>query len=177
MRKYWDEVVKAINLLVYIVKRFDKNGVDLHFTISTDIYHAKRAAPIVEAVKKHRPKPSSSNRTANMGAKLEDILGKYRIDLSKKFRQPLPFFKPSCKKTILFVLTDGLWQPDTNAEHPIKDLVKSLQDHEQPRNQFGLQFIQFGNDPYGTNTLRYLDDLPDTELYEPPFIFLTRTFH
>jgi hypothetical protein len=161
MGAQWEDVIKAVSLLAYIVKRFDKNGVDLRFTMDSKKYTCKHTQPIVSHVRAKLPSSSSPDRITNMEAKLEDILGDYRADLSKKYGSSL--WRRSCKKTILFVFTDGVWEPECNAEHPIRELVKDLKACSCPRNQYGIQFIQFGHDPSGSELLKLLDDLPDLD--------------
>lgn len=158
MAAHWDEVVKAIWLLGYIVKRFDKNGIDVSFTISDKKYNMKHTSPMVEAVERHRP-PQGSSISPNMTWKLEAILGKYRKALDKKQATwlSLPFSK-DVKKTILFVFTDGRWEPESNAERPIEKFVHSLKECGLPEHQFGIQFIRFGDNPAGIDILDRLDD-------------------
>lgn len=168
MMEHWDDVTACVDILSYTVKKFDRDGIDLYFTISDDKCNEKHATPIVDAVKKHRLLPSSrsSHRMADIYSRLVQILNGYRADLDKKYgphRLHLPTHR--VKKTILFIFTDGLWQPESDAEGPIRDLLKTLKDYSLPNNQFGIQFVRFGDEAEGIELLDYLDDLPDLAPY------------
>lgn len=62
----------------------------------------------------------------------------------------------------VYVFTDGAWQPRSNLEKLIQKLANTLTALQQPEDQFGIQFIRFGNDPDGIERLERLDDLPET---------------
>lgn len=158
MRQYWPELTKVVDLISYIVKRWDKNGIDLQFTIQTnDIYNLKNATPIVNTVEGHIPSRATTTMP-HMQARVDPILRKYRQSAEKQRERR--WSRTSIKKTILFVFTDGLWQPESSPETSIRELVKTLHDFDMPDSQFGIQFIRFGEEAAGIQMLDYLDDLP-----------------
>jgi hypothetical protein len=57
----------------------------------------------------------------------------------------------------LYILTDGIWEPNCDAAGPIKNLVNKLNKLDKGRVQVGIQFISFGNNPEALDRLDILD--------------------
>jgi hypothetical protein len=169
MEQYWDDVEDAVSLLTYILKRYDKNGIELRFTIDSTRFKAKTSREFVHAVKQRRPRKlhgGANNELfsiSNMGAQLQLITDDYRNELDaqhgyiQKFGPLARFHK--VKKTIVYVLTDGKWQKESPVEAPIVSLIRTIVHNRFPDNQFGVQFIRFGNDQQGIDRLQRLDNI------------------
>ncbi|OCL06940.1 hypothetical protein AOQ84DRAFT_67856, partial [Glonium stellatum] len=168
MRNHWDDVISLIDVLAYIVKSTDDDGVDLYFTICKALRRdEKKTKDLIQFAKDHRPDPQKprSERLTNMDHSLASILHQYRERLEKDYqrvrseesswfsRVPRPV-----RKLNLYVLTDGLWQPESNGVKPIKALISTLESLKSQDDQVGIQFIQFGDEEEGTKCLSYLDN-------------------
>ena len=154
-----------LDLLGYIVKRFDPDGVEVFFTMSREPGKSrkfKKAKELVKELTGRQPRGKS-----NMKDRLGELLQAYR----QRLEQPIPntsMFKsraaaePRCLN--IYIFTDGDWQPESNVEPHIRSMVDCLEAHQLLNAQVGIQFIQFGENPEGTKRLEYLD----SEMYPRP---------
>lgn len=154
MRPHWPQIQNCVSILGYEVKRFDKDGIEICFTLSSVKKKHKKTSPLVDEVKRHLPADPLTNpqTKTNIYTSLGSMLDQYRTLIE----QP-----GNVKKKIIFVLTDGLWQPHSAEylEHSLRNLISSLSQTQSPMDQIGIQFIQFGRDPVATQLLRYLDKM------------------
>ena len=168
MQQHWDNVVTLADILAYIVKRTDEDGVDLHFTICKNLRrNEKKTTDLIDFVEDNRPDPpeTGAERLSNIDYCLGSILHEYQEKLEKDRQRIRRSGKNSrfssapkpVRKLNLYVLTDGLWQPEANGIAPLRALVSTLDRLKKPADQVGIQFIQFGNEEEGTKSLSYLD--------------------
>ena len=161
MRHHWPHVQTCVNILGYEVKRFDKDGIEICFTLSSATKKHKNTTPLVDEVKKYLPADLRTNlRTkTNIYTSLGSMLDEYRGLIEQR---------RNVKKKIIFVLTDGLWQPHCaeSLVQSLRNLVSSLSQHQSPMDQIGIQFIQFGDYAEATEVLQYLDKLCSLENLE-----------
>jgi len=176
MRQHWSEVINLLDSLAYLVKKFDRNGMDLYFTHSDTKVHAKKSRKLVETVRKHQPPLAipGRERYTDIDASLGNLLEQYRKRIQKygDRRRSAPFHC-DVKKMIVYVFTDGQWQPhsDQSIERTLRLLVETLKRYLRRPKQIGVQFIQFGDDNDARKCLEWLDnglglgedDIVDTE--------------
>jgi hypothetical protein len=159
MRPHRDEVIKVFESLSYLVKETDGDGIDLTFTVSdTCESNCKSTTRLVQILEKQKYEGQT-----DIDHKLNEIFEKYKalLDRPKKhFNKPKPLS--------LYIFTDGVWERNCNPEATIKGLVKKLVERGKNRQQVGIQFISFGNDPTGLGRLNYLDSGLNLELYDSP---------
>jgi hypothetical protein len=157
MIPYWDEMMSVFEILAYIVKEADDDGIDLYFTMSGEKHHNKNASPLVEIVKKRRPRG-----TSEISFRLEAILDSYKSRLNEQqgLRRSRSMFasKKDVKPLNLYIFTDGAWQHGSDAAPAIRSLVKDLHKLELPAKQVGIQFISFGGNKNNLERLEHLDD-------------------
>jgi hypothetical protein len=169
MAQYWPDVLRVLDVLAYTVKRSDPDGVEIYFAINHSHVTEKHTTNLVEIARQNRPDASGSPVLSDMGARLDSILEEYRTKLDvyqnqvqspkrSRFFSRRRAFPGELRKMSLYILTDGAWQPKSNAEDPIRTLVTKLEKFEKSRNQVGIQFIQFGNDEAGGKLLTHLDN-------------------
>jgi hypothetical protein len=157
MIDYWDELVNLFSPMIYMVKKrkLDPNGSELRFIISEQRKEDRNTTPLVNMVKARRTKLKGES---NLALRLEDIFNDYR----KKSQPNTPWRKPSPKAISLYIFTDGVWQHGSGqlkmVAKAIQSLVEYLVEQGSPQKIVGIQFIQFGNDPQGTERLRWLDE-------------------
>ena len=86
MQQHWDNVVSLVDILAYIVKRTDEDGVDLHFTICKNLRRdEKKTTDLIDFVKDNRPDPpeTGAERLSNIDYCLRTILHEYQEKLEK----------------------------------------------------------------------------------------------
>lgn len=170
MRPYRREVENLFGLLGYIVKGTDPDGIEIQFTMSRDRKErAKNTGQLLRTLETVRY-VGTSNIRIQLGDIFQDYHDKLRDrkptrSLFKLLKSPRPV-----RRQNLYIFTDGIWQPGCDPAPMIKKLVGSLEQNFMEREQFGIQFIRFGNDPDGINRLNQLDsglglsmDIVDTE--------------
>lgn len=140
------------NELAYIAKRLDNNGLEMYFTVSEDKKTFRDTTPAVSHLRGMRQSTFS-----NIDMRLEQILRKYKKDLDRQ-NEPKKFFSRAhdVKPLSLYVFTDAAWQ-GCDAVAPVEAMIEKLRQLELPKEQIGIQFIRFGNDPNGIRRLEYLD--------------------
>src|SRR5436190_1803367 len=164
MYQHWENAVKLFSLLAYMVKEADPDGLDLYFTISTigseDHIKKRHTSDLVEAALGRRCEEMS-----DITIQLGHVLHKYQTKLRKhadasrlKFGQTQPV-----RPMTVYIFTDGLWKPDCDPTRLILELVETLdRTIWAGGRQLGVQFIQFGHDPWVTDKLDKLDNLKKT---------------
>ncbi|KAK2749515.1 hypothetical protein FQN55_003212 [Onygenales sp. PD_40] len=151
MKPHWKQLARDMRTLAYMVKRYDDDGLDLHFMINDKpLKHITSSSKLFDHVKKRFP--SDSNQLSNIDNALGKIMTKYQNKLTTT-RKTRPMS--------VYVFTDGMWQDEVTIPLSIQGLARALDEHNMPPNQFGIQFIQFGSDPTGTMRLQSYDDCLD----------------
>jgi len=145
MKDHRDHLTKLTDLLVYILKQYDPNGVEMRLSVSGKSDISRNSTALVKLLGQ-----GSFKETCNMSYVLHQILNPYQDKVRQGWR-PLPMN--------IYILTDGIWQPNCDVEDQIKLFVKFLKDSGFGPYQVGIQFIRFGEDPDGTRRLEELDKL------------------
>jgi hypothetical protein len=158
-------MLAVFDILSYMVKSADPDGIDLIFTISPNKYNSKdrfgrnSSSKLVRRVEDRK---SELQGVCDISYKLNDILGSYESELKSQHylrKNSSPFAAPKeIRPMSLYVLTDGNWDPDCDAERPIKRLAATLIELKCDPKQVGIQFISFGDDESGLEKLEHLDD-------------------
>jgi hypothetical protein len=151
MAPHWKSLIKVFEALSYILKDVDPNGLDLSFTVSRDsLTKIKKTSQLLQMVK---DRSKSLKGTTDMNLKLTAILEEYQAELEK----PKSFFRKAILPRNLYILTDGIWEPNCDASGPIKSLVNKLNQLGKGRVQVGIQFISFGENSEAIQRLDNLD--------------------
>jgi hypothetical protein len=158
MSDHWNEVETVFEVLAKIVKSADPDGIDLHFTMSDEVYNSKNmwginsSSKLVGYVRDRRRKIRGS---INITYRLDAILGPYISKLTNAYSRG-----GTVRPLNLYVLTDGVWEPGCDPSLAIKNLVDKLTGFEYNKDskQVGIQFISFGKDEDGLKRLKDLDD-------------------
>lgn len=168
MKRHRLEVQALVGLLAYMVKDSDPDGIELFFTIS-GIKHRSPKGKSKELTKILHHKTYEGN--SNIRSSLQTIVQNYKERLKEPVKPASPWwsFKGRSAEPVrgqnVYVFTDGTWQPDCDPTEIIADLVGDLKEHKVLKEQFGIQFISFGNDPGGLATLERLDQGLNLPLY------------
>ena len=103
----------------------------------------------------------------NMEDRLGSILEDYLANAGRAGLSQLLWNSSSGAKTTrrlsLYVLTDGVWQPNNKPSKVIIPLLNHLKQQGLRWTHAGIQFIRFGKDPEGTRHLQQLDRMLSRE--------------
>ena len=157
---YKQEIRDRVELLSYILKACDPDGLDLYFTTTAAKLRPKTIPAMLKALDDNLP-GSAKGEIPDMRYRFSAIIEEYqnklgeRHYLSSLFKRSQPRRGP--RKLSLYVFTDGLWQPKCDLTVTIKTLVSLLEQYSLTAKQVGVQFIRFGESQTGINRLEKLD--------------------
>ena len=152
MRDYRREARDLFELLAYMVKEKDRDGIELYTTISNKREKSKDVSPLSKCL---LSKTFEGN--SNIRLELGNILRQYEARLKGTEQSKLWRRTKTAKALNLYIFTDGVWQPESDPAEMISDLMPILKHYKVYNEQFGIQFIRFGNDQDGKNRLERLD--------------------
>ena len=159
MATHWEETTALFGVLAYLVKTSDRDGIELFFSVSSNSFLSKNSSSLVDVVRKHKAQGNSKIAT-----QIASILEKYRSKLTQNEKKRI-LFPRKVQPLNLYILTDGLWGLDFDPSSVIRNFVDLLAKLKLDRNQVGIQFISFGNDPIGLERLEQLDDSLGAQVY------------
>jgi hypothetical protein len=148
MKAHEPEVKRILDILAYLVKDSSPDGLELYFTCSMQHFKEKDPSKLVAKFMSNKPRGLTDIRT-----RLTSIIDGFIKGFDRNWLMKM--FKP-VRSLNIYVLTDGIWQPDTDLTPPIRRLVKTLDENGQY--QVGIQFISFGNGAVALGRLNELDD-------------------
>lgn len=166
-------IVDCIDVLSYMVKRYDKDGMDLYYFNSSKSLTNQTDSTSLKVSVAGMKFSGISSPEITLKRILDDYTKKLRAYTSKlrehenKTGSSLLFSRRPPKlprRLSVYVLTDGVWQSANEPggeylEDTIKSLVRELRNADCRRIQVGIQFIRFGNHKYGVPRLETLDRL------------------
>lgn len=139
MKAHEAEIKRILSILAYLLKDSDPDGMELYFTDSDKYVKSKRPTRLVTICVSNQPQGLTDIRSG-----LGLILHKYSEDL----RQMEVNFAKCSRLSILWTymyFTNGIWQPKSDLDRPIMQLIPKLKDYGQY--QVRIQFISFGSNP------------------------------
>lgn len=163
MKTHRKEVRNTLEAMAYLAKSYDPDGMDIHFTMS------RGKGSKIKTTEKLLQKFDSEqfSGTSDMQSQLATYLEEYK----RKFSDQHRFSVTSAIKNVslskarqgppprlsLYIFTDGIWQPRSEVELPIKLMVEYLQENKMLNKQVGIQFVQFGDNKPAIQRLEYYD--------------------
>lgn len=150
----WKQAREALQEVVEMAVKWDKNGVDIHFLNSrksvTGCTKAKRVTKLFDEVA-----PTGWTPT---GARLKELITPYLDSLPSNALTRL--FKLTRKPRVYIVITDGVATDRGNlrVENVVLEFMEQLDKCQAPLSQLGIQFVQVGNDEAARAELQRLDD-------------------
>ena len=146
MGAHRSEARKVLEAMASMVKRYDPDGVDMLFTKSSrEVRQTEKTESLLKAFDKE-----SFTGKSDMRVKLGGILEDYKRKMTGQQRSTslLRIFRPPepQRRLSLYVLTDGIWQPECDVVTTITSTVTSLKTHNLLDKQIGIQFIRFGDE-------------------------------
>ena len=161
-----------VEVLSYMVKDKDPNGVDLYYFNSREQFtKCKKSKQLAKSVA-----AKTFEGLTNPDTKLKRILDDYRTELREFTNRRRQYDRrgPNSARSLfrgppvlpralsVYVLTDGVWEsPKTEGgdylKSTIRKLIYQLKEAGCERDQVGVQFIRFGDHLYGKQRLEALD--------------------
>ncbi|CVK87590.1 uncharacterized protein FMAN_05469 [Fusarium mangiferae] len=157
MRDREREVLKVLDVLVWLVRKIDHSGPEIRFTSKPD-----KRFPI--------------ERRPRFLLKMDKFINPVREWLGGNDAETLCNMKHSFNQifadanvvdpkrpTSVVILTDGIWEhggslEEKGVEACITKIIRRMEDKGIGDTAFSFQFVSFGNDPVGRRRLKYLDD-------------------
>ena len=178
MKDHWSEVNDVFELLAYMVKETDPDGIELYFTNSDGKKKSKTTTELVQIVCDKFPN-GNSNVKNRLDLILQGHLAKlheYQAKLRRR-KSFIPWSKmlglPTAPLPLnIYILTDGVWQGQCDPSPMIRSTAQYLDENLYFKQQVGIQFIRFGDDPRGKRRLEFLD----SGLNLPMYIILDLAF-
>ena len=156
MKAHWGEVIKIFGLLSYMVKRYDRDGIDLHLTMSSKTWTSKKTTKLIEILKDRKDSLSGkSDLKDRLGTMLEQYTNK--LNQSQSSPNAKKLWAKRLRRYNIYVLTDAIWQPYCDPAPLIRTMVGTLENLKLHNAQIGIQFIRFGHDKDGIERLERLD--------------------
>lgn len=159
MEQYREDIEKVVELLAYVLKSSDKDGLDIHFTQNSQQINSQKSSKLSSSIKSMR-----FGGVPDMRGRLSTILQEHRSRFGTDVSPRRRFFvrstpsQPQPQRPLSFyVLTDAKWQPNNDVGGLIKDLVTNMRDKGCRKEHVAIQFIRFGNHPAGIEKLDKLD--------------------
>ena len=153
MREHWIEVKELAEILVYMMKKYDDDGLDVYTTISRRKEKVRDAAALVRILDKVDPEGQS-----DFPGVLQEFIAPYLRSLNCQGKEHgLLRLHKRVKPLSIYVFTDGVWQSDSDATAAIRKITETLDARDYDRSQILFQFIGFGNDQEGSERLATLD--------------------
>ncbi|KAI4090803.1 MAG: hypothetical protein LQ339_008265 [Xanthoria mediterranea] len=156
MKQYRKQVAEVVELLAYIVKASDDDGLDVHFTQTSQKFNSKSSKEMSNAALQ-QPYWAMSDMRGRLGTILQEHIKRFGDPVlpprSRFGRQRSPHPQ---KPLSFYILTDAKWQP-TDVGEIIKDLTHRMKAKGLPKDHVGIQFIRFGEDQASIEMLDKLD--------------------
>ncbi|KAK5064908.1 hypothetical protein LTR84_000742 [Exophiala bonariae] len=156
MKDYWPEVAKVFKALSYLTKTVDDDRIiEAHFTVSAATHKSSKSSILLSKVQERGLQLAA---TSNPETACDKILREWKNKVTRnKFRNLVGLSKPSMPGVTLYILTDGVWEDQSDLSSFIRDVVRFMDEYDMPRKHIGIQFIRFGNSTRGAERLRVLD--------------------
>jgi hypothetical protein len=166
MREDWDELCRLFEILGYLVKKSDEDGIDLYFTMTEKKHNNKNVSALVDIAKKRK---NNLQGFSNINGRLDYILGQYCRSLQIEFDMKRGRIRDApgndIKPLSVYVFTNALWGKTSNPKPAIEKVVDRLTEFEYPASQVGIQFISFGHDSKALKRLKHYDSGLDLKMY------------
>ena len=140
----WQQARCLLAGIAPLVATHNPYGIDLHFLNRTDFIAGLYTPQAVEAAFDS----DSPNGGTPTGQRVNDILDAYMATL-RYYRALMPLN--------LIVITDGEAQDETLLHHAIEEHVTKIVHRGFPPHQFGVEFLQVGDDEKATKHLEKLE--------------------
>jgi tetratricopeptide (TPR) repeat protein len=153
MRKHWDEAQKLIPTLAYIAKQVDVDGIEVYFTNSQAKKIRKSATDLERLIIETVP-----HGDEDVGSVLQSVLHEFESGLKS---ESLTLTRPKSSRGgrgAIYIFTDAHLLRKDDIGSTIEQFAETCKQFGVKRQQVGIQFISFGNDPESLAKLRHIDN-------------------
>ena len=157
MREHLKSAAEVVMILRWLMESCQPNQPYICFSGSPKAKKMPKDATIFEIAEQHFN--SSSATSSSFQKTFASILRAHyqrlgKLQIAEKMKHPMSHPAKGPRKFSLYILTDAVWDPSTDLKPDIGLLADHLKDPDVENHQTGIQFIQFGNHPYGSERLR-----------------------
>lgn len=148
-RSRWEQAWDAVEILVCVGSKYDKDGIEIHF-----LNKREKDTTVMNEADVRRLRTAVGLPGKDTYTPLGDVLDTLLLEYMQKTGD-----KPGrrgVKKRIFLVITDGA--ASDAPEDSIARAANFFHKGQFPLDQVGVQFIQVGNDPEATKFLEDLDE-------------------
>jgi len=168
MRLHKNQVIQAVKCLSWLLKKYDNDGIDMYFMRAKGKHHAspKSSSDLHPTLLKYMTEAKGTSDVTNrLSTLLHDYTERYahsgtpRTSTSGRWSQIFSS-KPALAKPsplMIYVLTDAVWQAESDPAELIKHTAEVLDKHHAPENQLGIQFISVNATDENCAKLNFLD--------------------
>jgi len=155
MNQYWPDVRSLLEILSYMIKDADSEGVEIRFSNSNHHVKSRHTTKLLKSFDRLDPKGSE-----DISASLQRILSRYVLNLGELTRSPSILTNHKTLRPLnLYIFSNGKWSSDSDVQVFIKNFSHKLaQIDPRKSSHVGIQFIKFGADPSGQTQFSRLDD-------------------
>jgi hypothetical protein len=156
MLQYRPEIRTLVEILSYMIKDADPEGMEIYFTNSGHYVKSRHTTKLLKSIDKEEFKGSGG-----IIPSLQRILARSRSDLSRHTRSSSPLINNKTPRRPLnvYVLSNGQWNDGDDVEASIRQFShKITESYPRGSSHVGIQFIKFGADPAGQALFNRLDD-------------------
>jgi len=165
MRDYWSDLCRLFEILGYLVKKSDGDGIDMYFTMTEKKYNSKDISGLVEILKKRKNSLGDSNINYRLANILEDYCRSLKNEHELRGGGSRSGPADGKKPLSVYIFTNALWSPKSGLTIVIKNVVNNLIKLGYPSSQVGIEFISFGDNPETLTRLEYYASGLGLEMY------------
>ena len=157
MKQYIPQLKSVLSLLAYMVKKSDKDGLDIFFTQSSKKVNSQKSSKLLTSIDQEHFRGFTDMR-GRLQILCQEHINKFGTSItpSRSFFGRQPPSQPQ-RPLSFYILTDAKWQPTDVGAFIKKDLVQSMIAKGCPKEHVAIQFIRFGDDQASINRLDELD--------------------
>ncbi|KAF5632774.1 serine threonine kinase [Fusarium sp. NRRL 52700] len=156
------EVIKVLDVLVWLVMKIDRSGPEIRFTSKPDEKFPMECRPRF-LLKMSKPKTDKFINPVRQWLSGNDA--ETLCNMKHSFNQIFAdanMVDPK-RPTSVIILTDGIWEQggsfeEKGVEACITKIIRRMEEKGIGDTAFAFQFVSFGHDPVGLGRLKYLDD-------------------
>lgn len=154
MKDHWRDALRVFLALGYIVKGKDPDGMEIRTTMDPSFKkRSKKRRPLLNALSNDR-----LGGQCDISLTFSQILRELHLENIKNSQGSRFLWRKQKVGVNIYILTDGVWEEGNEWLPTMIESIQNLITNGMQRGQLGIQFIQFGNDPTGTQRLQMLDD-------------------
>lgn len=157
MKQYTRNIERVVSLLAYMLKKSDKDGLDIYFTQTLTKVNSQKSSRISISI---HQEPFQG--ITDMRGRLQNVMQEHINNFGTLITPPKHIFgrrsPPQPQRPLSFyILTDAKWQPNDVGGFIKDQVVQRMIAKSCPKEHVAIQFIRFGHDQASIKKLDGLD--------------------